>query len=243
MTPKILLACPRYDNTCVADAFMSKNYAENNPAYGPDDQIEIAYDLGCHGSLLNWVFNNALAEALNKRDEGLVTHMAMCHADLASDPGWCNQLYSIMRERGDIVVSAVACIKEPARIKTSCAVGSSLNYFNVKKYITTADRPNMPETFSTRDVAESEDDVLLVNTGMWLADLSWPMWDQFAFSFNDAIMINPTTGKRQAATVPEDWGLSYFLHKHGAPYSGTWRIRTRHHGPSIWDSHAIPVEI
>lgn len=240
MTPKAIILAPRYSDEIVADAYMAKSCATANENYPPEHQIEVYADLGGKSSLINMGFNRLFAEALNQYDDGNIQYMAMQHADVVAEPGWLNKLYAIMKERGDVAVSAVVCIKETERLRTSCAVGNALDKFDIRRYINVTDRHGLPETFSTIDVAKDEDEVLLINTGLWIADLSWQGWNEFAFESIDAIFVNPATNKRQAATVPEDWFMSYYLAERGAPYSATWKVRTHHYGPTIWDSHAMP---
>jgi hypothetical protein len=238
--PRILIACPKYSDDVIGEAYMSKQNAERNDLHPEEDHVDIIYDLSTKGSLLCLAFNQLLAEALNKKDEGDITHMLMCHADVAAQQGFANVLYRIMRERGDTVVSAVVNIKEPERRRTSCAVGNRHDHFDIRRYIETTDRLSMPETFCTADVAREDGEILLVNTGMWLADLRSEFWDSFEFSFTDRIMRNPATGKRQAFCVPEDWNLAYQMDEAGVPYSASWKIVTRHFGPSVWNSHELP---
>lgn len=240
MPPRCILLAPRYGDEVVADAAMSRTNATRNDDCPPEDRIDVAYNVSVKSSLINFGFNRLLVEALNKRDEDGVEFMAMCHSDIVAAPGWLNHLHHILRMRGDVLVSAVVSIKEPERMRTSCAVGGRNDCFDVRRYIGVADRHALPQTFSTRDVAQEDDEVLLVNTGLWIADLSWEGWDEFAFSSRDEIRINPATGRRQAYSAPEDWQMSRFLAERGAPYSATWAIQTHHYGPSIWDSHAMP---
>lgn len=241
--PRFMVATPRYSDLVVADSYMARVNAARNDIHSEEDHVDVVFEIGCHASLLAFCFNQMFAEALNKRDEGLCTHFAMLHSDVGAKPGWLNSLYSIMRERGDIVVSAVIPIKEPERERTSTAVGNRFDVFDIRRYITVGDRLAMPETFSIDDVRQDPDDVLLINTGMWVADLSWEGWDGFSFQINDTIMVNPATGKRQAFCEPEDWFMSRFLDSQGASYSGTWKVPVTHHGPSIWRSHETPAMV
>jgi hypothetical protein len=239
--PKIILAMPRYSDEVVAESYLTAQNGDANELFPDEDAVEVVHKISNKASLLPFSHNVCLAEAMNKRDEGVATHVAYLHSDIACEAGWLNKLAAIMRDRGDVAVSAVVCIKEPKRLRTSAAVGARGNNFAFKRFITTADRLNMPETFSTADVAEESDDVLLINTGVLLMDLRWPGFDDFAFGFDDAILTNPETGKRQAFVCPEDWRLSRALDEMGAPYSATFAVRTFHYGPSIWDSHEVPI--
>ncbi|MDR3582637.1 MAG: hypothetical protein P4L67_05165 [Candidatus Pacebacteria bacterium] len=241
--PRAILCTPRFSDEVNALSFMSSQNATRNELHPPEDHIEIVYNVGAKGSLLTLCFNQLLVEALNKRDEGEVDYIVMAHADIAASPGWLNVLFSRLRQRGDVVVSAVVPIKEPQKSKTSCAVGSRRDHYDIRRYITTEDRLSTPETFATKDVARDDDEVLLINTGMWIGDLSWPGWDAFAFDFENKIMVNPASGKRQAFCLPEDWAMSFALDEATAPYSASWAVQTYHFGPSVWDSHEIPAAV
>lgn len=240
-TPKFMVATPRYDDSVIVHSFMAKHDAERNFEHPKKDAVEVVFNVGNKGSLLPYIFNGILAEALNQRDDGKITHLAMIHSDVGCEGGWLNKLWSIARRRGDVVVSAVVPIKEPERLKTSAAVGGRDEKYGARRFITTADRPNMPETFATSDVAVEDDDILLVNTGLMIADLRHAFWDSFAFGFDDAIGVNPETGRRVALVSSEDWKMSREMDAAGMPYSGTWAVPTRHVGPSEWFSHEIPA--
>lgn len=239
--PKIVLATPRYGDDVIAASFTAYQNAEANDLFPPEDSIQIVHRVSHRSSLLPNAFNSCLAESLNKRNDGVATHMALIHSDVAAEAGWLNRLASVMRKRGDAAVSAVVCLKETNRQKTTTAIGARGNIYEVRRMLTTADRLRMPETFSTADVASEPDDVLLINTGMMLIDLRVPFFDDFAFRFRDDILIHPVTGKRQAYVCPEDWLASREMDAAGVPFSATWAVKTFHYGPSIWNSHEIPA--
>lgn len=239
-TPRVMIATPRYSDMGAAETFTAIRNAEMNEQYPEEDHVQVVYTIGAHGSLLNLCFNQLFAEAMNQYEAGHISHFSMCHADVIPPHGFLNELWNLMRTRGDVVVSSVISIKEPAMSKTSTAVGGRQDEFDVRRFITTADRPSMPETFSTKDVIGADDELLLVNTGLWLADLSWPGWADWAFEFRDTIKRNPETGRRQAFCCPEDWFLSRHLDRLDAPYSATWRLPIRHVGPGTWNSHQLP---
>lgn len=241
-TPRVMIATPRFDDLVHCDSFMSVRHADMNEIHDPEDRVEVVYNIGNKASLLTFCFNGMFAEALNKRDEGEVDLFCMVHADVIPQAGFLNHLWNIMRTRGDIVVSSVISIKEPKKLKTSTAVGCRSDKFGVKRYIQTTDRLRTPETFSTKDIAQEDDDVLLINTGLMLVDLSWSGWENFAFGFDDVIKRNPVTGKREAHCNPEDWRMSRHLDELGVPYSATWRLPVKHAGPGLWNSHEIPME-
>lgn len=238
--PKIFLASPRYSQEIIARSHESREWGEHNDVFGEEDHVQIVHKVASLGSLLPWCFNSLLAAALNHRDKGEVTHFAMQHSDIEpTETGWCNELYRRMRVRGDVAISAVASLKEHERTRTTTAIGVRGQPFNVLRYINTSDRPGMPETFSTRDVAQAGNEVLLINTGLMLLDLTLPAWDDFHFEFRDDIRKNPETNQRQAWASSEDWNLSRWMDKHGLPYSATW-LRLKHYGMDYWDSFEFP---
>jgi hypothetical protein len=240
--PKIMFAMPYHaDNrNASAKAVAAADHATRNDLHAEEDHVEVVHAVTCKGSLLPFVFNQLFAEALNKRDEGAVGYFAMLHDDIEPTPGWLNRLWRLMRTRGDVVVSSVVSIKEPERTRTSTAIGDRRDVFRIHRYVNTSDRPGMPATFSTKDVARNENEFLLINTGVWLADLSWPGWNNFQFEFLDRILTNEDSGRRQAFCVSEDWLMSRYLDQHDAPYSATWDFPVKHYGPSDWNSHVLP---
>jgi hypothetical protein len=240
MTPKIIILAPRYSDEVNAMSYMAKQNAARNEEYPPEYHVDIVADVSCKGSLLPYSFNSLFALALDERDKGNVTHSLMVHADIGCPFGFANALYQVMQERGDVSVSAVVPIKEHGRVRTSTAVGQRWNSFGVRRFINTSDRAGMPQSFGTADVAESHDEVLLINTGLWLADLRHPGWDDFHFEFLDRIRKNPETGRREAMVASEDWLLARYMDAKGMPYSATWLNGVCHYGPDYWTPDEMP---
>lgn len=231
--PRVYVAMPRY-GLVVPEAMVGKIIASANNA-PPEDMVAIAAHGDCSSSLLPHSFNHMLAEALDLRDQGKVTHLAMIHSDLAPSGFWLNTLWRIMRTRGDDLVSAVVPIKDQTFDRTSTAIGDREDPWVLKRYVECRDRKTLPETFNHADVC-SPDEVLLVNTGLMLADLRRPYWNDFAFEFKTRI-TRDEDGKRTPWVRPEDWEMSRLLDRHGAPYSATWAVRVKHGGFAWWDSH------
>lgn len=231
--PRVFVAMPRY-GLIAPESMIGKLVASSRDA-ADDDAVTIVAHGDCSSSLLPHSFNLQFAEALDLRDRGEVTHFAMIHSDVAPSGYWLNDLWRIMRTRGDDVVSAVVPIKDQVPGRTSTAVGWRSDPWSVKRFIHLDDRASMPETFGPRDVC-GDDEVLLVNTGLWLADLRRPYWDRFAFGFQTRI-IKDDSGKRSAWVRPEDWEMSRMLDSESAPYSATWAVKLRHLGVYWWDNH------
>lgn len=223
------------------------------PSYGPTtfdhpEAVLAAVQLARNFKVLNVIrsqtsilpdaFNQCLAKALDMRDEGRITHMAMIHSDIIPDWNWLNILHAELVTRNADLISQVVPIKSDDD-KTSTAIGSTRDPWLIKRHIETTDRGKIPETFSRGDVCREDDDVLLVNTGLFLADLRRPWWDGFAFNFVCKI-VRDDSGKRISRARPEDWEMSRMLHSRKAHYFATWRVPLRHRGTADWDNPPLP---
>jgi hypothetical protein len=176
-------------------------------------------------------FNMLLAFALDARDRGEVSHIAMLHSDIVPQRGWLDVLADEMAAHNADLVSAVVPIKEPARERTSTAIGAIGNPWHPARYVTMADRPGLPPTFGPEHVC-GEGEELLVNTGCFLADLRRPWWDNFAFNFDCRIIQRD--GRRVAQFNPEDWQMSRVFNAAGAVVRATWRVSLTHCGSGEW---------
>ena len=184
-------------------------------------------------SLLCQCFNRLLSLALDWRDEGMVTHIVMLHADIV--PGqycWVDVLMDEMTKSNLDMVSAIVPIKEPERLRTSTAIGDLNDPWKVNRYISVSDYGKNPQTFTAKDVCQP-DEVLLVNTGCWVADLRLPFWDTFHFQIHDRI-VRDSDDTRLAQTRPEDWELSRAMHAAGVRYGATWALPVTHCGNGGW---------
>jgi hypothetical protein len=183
-------------------------------------------------SLLCQTFNRLLAQCLDWRDEGHITHMAMLHADIV--PGmfcWVDVLLKELQENNLDMVSAVVPIKEPTHTNTSTAIGSVSDPWQIKRYVTTKSFFQTVTTFTGNNFCLNGE-VLLVNTGCWVADLRLPFWDTFAFQIHDRIITQD--GQRTVQTRPEDWELSRAMHAAGIKYGATWALPVTHYGNGSW---------
>lgn len=221
--PRVILLLPRYSDVSFGSAkaaIMATSGGVEQVGY-----IEGVVSATPHN------FNGLLAAALDMRDRGEATHVAMLHSDVAPEPGWLDVLWDELRSHRLDLISAVVPIKEPGRQRTSTAIGDEFDPWCPKRYILMGDRAGLPGTFATDDVCEPGE-VLLVNTGCFLADLRRPYWDHFAFQFG--CRITRRDGRRIAQLNPEDWQMSRHLHAAGAPYGATWKVELVHHGAAEW---------
>ena len=224
--PRVFLGMPAYGGIApgAADAFY-------NPTRGG---VLVPHARVASNSLTGHCFNVLLAEALDLRDAGEVDHFAMIHADVKPGLGWLDELHAEMIAHSLDVVSAVVAIKDDRPDPpTSTAIGDGLDPWSVLSKVHVGSMHAFGETF-TADTACGPGEVLLVNTGLWLADLRHPAWDAFE-GFNIVTRIGmDDAGRRVARMRPEDWELSRHLARHNARVGATWRVRVGHEGPKTW---------
>ena len=184
-------------------------------------------------SMTSNCFNSALASALNQRDALGITHIGMVHADVAVQPGWADVYLDLMETYGLSLVSGVVAIKNDEG-KTSTAIGSRSDPWAIKDWVRVGGHEKYGMTFTTKDVAESPDDFLMVNTAVWLADFRLPFWESFGgFRFHTDVVKGPD-GTWTNRMRPEDWEMSRDLDEAGIPYGATFQLRIAHEGPRFY---------
>lgn len=202
--------------------------------------VNVTHKVACSTSILTKCFNQLLCSALDLRDEGKVTHMAMAHSDIIAEPFWLETLWGEMWLHAADLVSAVVPIKDQEG-RTSTAIGLESDRWAVPTCIYSKDRSRLPDTFGPEACCD-EGEVLLVNTGLFLADLRRPWWDDFAFTFTDRI-VKRADGKREAECRSEDWEMSHHLAQHGARVMATWKIGLEHVGSYSYKHPVAAVEV
>lgn len=182
--------------------------------------------------------NMSLAMALDMRDEGKVTHLAMIHSDVCPEAGfrWLDELADEMHRYFLDMISAVVPIKDHVDDpRTSTAFGDASDPARTTRAIHLSDRERMPETFVASHVCKPGE-VLLLNTGLMLADLRHPAWDTFPGFDISTWIERGEDGKRRARMRSEDWELSRHLQANGANVGATWRVPLYHEGAGRWHS-------
>ncbi len=233
--PKVYVGQPQSHGQPREESSRAK-FTGLDPSASDADRVEVsANSVAISGSLAQ-SFNSLLAAALDSRDAGLTTHFAMLHDDIWPLGPWITQLWRVMRTTGADLVSVVVPIKEDPPGRTSTAIGDRDDCWLTRRYIWLEDRASLPGTFTAEHVCQPTE-VLLANTGCWLADITKPWWDEFADSggFNQGSRITRTAdGNRLAEFDPEDWRMSRFLEARGAKVACTWEVPLRHGGWSWW---------
>lgn len=186
------------------------------------------------GSLLAAGFNYLLCAALNMYNEGKITHLAFLHADVAPADSWLDTFAQEMDEHKADLVSGVIAIKD-GRGLTSTGVGQLDLEWAPKKRFTVKEILELPPTFSIADTGYP-DDILLHNSGLWLADLRSEVFHQHDsggrglvyFTIRDKIEF--IDGKYVHNCEPEDWFFSRRLHEQGAKTFATRKVHIDHIG-------------
>lgn len=212
------------------------NWGGNRPGEGGSPMLGVT-------SLLCWNFNKMWAAALNLRATYRITHFAMLHSDIEPEPGWLDVLVAEQQRLGADVVSAVVPFKDQfARGITSTGLGrvdaprGDCGVQGDSRRLTLHEIYQLPETFCAADT-DSPNDVLLVNSGCWVADFTKPWVDardvngraRFSFQNHDGIVFD-RDGKAHAECRGEDWTASYKLFDLGCKVYATRKIKTVHHG-------------
>lgn len=227
MPPRVALVMPHYGDVSLG--------AARGFHFATSGGVEVVLNVESSGSATPHTFNGLLAVALDARDRGEVTHLAMIHSDVEPSGPWLDALWDAMRSHSADLVSAVVPIKEPGENpRTSTAIGSRDDPWRPLRYVRLGDRHALPTTFGPEHVC-GDGEVLLANTGLFLADLRRPWWDDFAFEFRTRIARAPD-GRRLAQLAPEDWLLSRRLQQMGGRLLCTWCVPLTHRGLHDWSN-------
>ena len=227
--PRVFLGMPHYDSITAG--------AMAGWAFPTDGHVTVPFNPASVGSsFLCGAFNDLMCMALNLRDAGHITHFAMIHADVEPEGNWLDVLANELHTRALTVLSAVIAIKEDRdRVpdyRMSTAIGDRDDPWCVKSPIRRSDLGRLPETFTGADVC-GPDEVLLINTGLWIADLSHPAWDRFpGFDVHARMTKGPQGWRAEQRT--EDWEFSRWLDREGVPYGATTRVAVGHRGTGTW---------
>ena len=238
MIPQVYLGCPEYH--AADEHSVLARYSAINPDAEPGEAVKLCRSPRVVGSsLLPRTFNTLFCEAMDLRDEGKCTHFAMLHDDIWPDNFWLNVLWREMQASGADLVSVVMPIKDAPWWRTSTAIGLVDDPWVVPRYIRAEDREVLPVTFGPEHVCQ-EGEVLLHNTGCWLADLRHSCWDEFCdvggFGFETRITKEPD-GTRLSWIQSEDWRMSRFIQARGARAVATYAVKARHRGYCWWSNY------
>lgn len=170
-------------------------------------------------SILPLTFDLLWAQALMHHDRGEITHFAMIHDDVVPGADWLRVLLGEMRTHDADIVSAVVPIKD-ARGLTSTGIDDTGDVWNPRR-LTLTEVHERPTTFT--------DPAILLNTGLWVCDLSRP-WvkattpeGELVASFHQRNRIVQGGDGWKAECRSEDWEFSRLVRSAG----GTRQYATR----------------
>jgi len=222
MEPRIFLAVPSYGG-------IDQDVIVNGLSQ-PSGKFLVNLRFG-RGSALANVFNRLWVQALT---DPQITHFAMLHADVCPQPGWIDVLMGVMeREQADLV-SAVIPIKHKSGA-TSTAIAERGESWRFKKRFTMREVMQLPPTFDAAR-ADFPGDVLLINTGCWLANLRSPRWREvdadgclkMFFTLRDRVRL--AGDDAHVEMEPEDWFFSRRAHEAGLKVLATREVSVIHQG-------------
>ena len=181
-------------------------------------------------------FNDVLAVALNKAAAGEVTHFAMIHSDICPGVAWVDTLWREMQAHGLDLVSAVVAVKEPGDDPPlSTGIGSLADPWTRRRF-RRSDLFDLPVTFTAAAAGAGEGECLLINTGLWLADVRHTAWDRFPGFRCDSRIIRLEDGTRASVVDPEDWALSRWAAGQGLRVGATQALGVDHAGTARWSN-------
>jgi hypothetical protein len=189
-------------------------------------------------TLLTLGFNKAWCGALNFRDKVIAENReqglpeeqnprilyAQIHDDLAPAKWWLDTLIDELDAHQADAVSTVIPIKGPYGTTSTAIYTGDIWH---PRRLTMSEVMDLPETFTADDVGGP----LLLNTGLWVADITKPWADEVCFDF-----LNRTrrldNGEWIAEAVPEDWLNSHRMNEMGCKLIATRKIPVNHQGDS-----------
>lgn len=204
----------------------------------------MVYPGGQWCSLLTYTFNLLWAGFLSKRAELGLTHFAMIHDDIVPEPCWLDKLLHEMELSGADLVSAVVPIKD-GRGLTSTALETD-DVWNPRR-LTMREMYDGTAVFGSNKhpltVTSDELPGLLVNTGLWVCDLSNPFFERLHFTQKDLVQKN-ASGGFDVLTAPEDWNFSRDVKDAGGCIAATLAVNLYHERPEYtnakpWGAWAV----
>lgn len=179
-------------------------------------------------SLLTQNFNGLFVAALNSRPR--VDYFVMLHADVQPGAGWVDELIQQATLHDAAVCSVVVPIKNESGVTSTAVLDPETNRL---RRLTMREVCKLPVTFDAAS-AGFPGQVLLINTGCWIADLrtDWPdRWIARGGCFrNQDRIIRCPDGSYAAQTFSEDWVFGCDLHTLGVRAVATRAVRVRHKG-------------
>jgi hypothetical protein len=188
-------------------------------------------------------FTSLLCHALELHDRDLCDYFCMLHADLSPEPWFLNKLLAeLIRYNADVMAVVLPVKDHSRRTKCATAIARVSEPWEPPRLLTLEEMAEKyPPTFGCEHCC-GPDEYLQVTDGLWLADLAWPGWDEFAFDTR-CRQVKMPDGTRDVQTLGEDPLWSRFMFEHGARYFATTKIKCDHIGRDHWPNYlpALPL--
>jgi hypothetical protein len=177
-------------------------------------------------------FDHLWARALQRSEDGQITHFAMLHSDIGPQAGWLDVLLDECDDLHADFLSAVVPLKDERGL-TSCGVGIPGNPWGSFRRATMHELAALPRSFTAADMGYPGFPTLC-NSGCWIADLRKPVFhamqgDQLALSFDFPRRLVRQKDQVLVQRESEDWYFSRKLHELGARYYNTRRVALAHY--------------
>jgi len=180
-------------------------------------------------SLLCYNFNRIFAEALNARKTLGINYFMMLHSDMVPDPWYVDTMLDEMQRVNADVLSIIAALKDPrGLVSTGWRPFGSLDTTR----FTMTEIMRLPVTFDAAGCGHPKD-MLMINTGLWIARLDHPWVDEFrGFTIRDGLWRDKN-GMAHASVLSEDWNWSAWLaERRDVRVFASRCVRLGHEGPA-----------
>jgi hypothetical protein len=177
-------------------------------------------------------FNSLWCQLLNAREAQGFTHWVMHHTDIETEPLWADGLAELQEKHQADILSCVVRYKDDRNLTTTATLEEATGRI---RRLTVTEADKLPEVFDLADVHQIgiPGDVLLVNTGLWIADAKKDWLTKVWFRQHDRI-VQGTDGQWKPTSFTEDWDFSLQAHRLGLKVLGTNALRPRHHGSAVY---------
>lgn len=147
-------------------------------------------------------FNQMLIQAVDGHRNGDCDFFVLWHSDVAPEAWWLDKMLEIQEQTGAEILSAIIPIKDNRGLTSTAfdeEAGDVPKEWSPRR-LTMAEVMQKPETFTA--------DNLLLNTGLFMLDLSSPWLDLEKIRFHIDDEIRRLNGQLMAVFKPEDWNFS-----------------------------------
>ncbi len=231
---RVALSMPLYANGLINQAAASAFYGY---CLAPDQGIEVATRLHSHTSAAQLAYDTTWAAAINLYNEGEITHFCRLDCDVVpTHHNWLGVLIGELKKHDADIMSAVVPLKDE-RGFTSTSVDDTGDKWN-PRIITMTEVMDRPETFT--------DPRILVNTGLYVVDLSKPwvhaMNEDGSLACSHHMrnkIVQGASGRWEPRMRSEDWELSRDMRKIGATRQyATRKVHLFHEQPQYrnWEA-------